>query len=156
MSKPPEHVSPLQAIDLAYDYPLELPEHLRATPRAYLARHYPTIRPQARSDGIPPRESRRRHLMTDLRQLTGPRTDDDDHRRRTIRAPHVSDPAHPRLAPHDPRGRRSTRARRNFSGRWMLWPTLTPRLPAHRSKSVLMQRALQAIDPVVHYGAIRR
>lgn len=38
-------VSPLEAIDLAYDYPLKLPEHLRAT-LAYLARHYPNIYPK--------------------------------------------------------------------------------------------------------------
>lgn len=42
MSTP--NVSPLEAIDLAYDYPLELPEHLRVT-LAYLARHYPNICP---------------------------------------------------------------------------------------------------------------
>lgn len=44
MSKPAGHVSPLEAIDLAYDYPLALPEHLRAT-LALLARSYPEIRP---------------------------------------------------------------------------------------------------------------
>jgi DNA-binding Lrp family transcriptional regulator len=44
MSNPPKRVSPLEAIDLAYDYPLELPEHLRAT-LALLARSYPEIRP---------------------------------------------------------------------------------------------------------------
>jgi hypothetical protein len=38
-------VSPLEAIDLAYNYPLELPEHLRVT-LAYLARHYSTIFPR--------------------------------------------------------------------------------------------------------------
>jgi hypothetical protein len=41
---PSPKVSPLEAIDLAYDYPLELPEHLRVT-LAYLARHYPDIHP---------------------------------------------------------------------------------------------------------------
>lgn len=52
MSTPSEHVSPLEAIDTAYDYPLELPEHLRAT-LAYLARHYPNICPKR--EAIAPR-----------------------------------------------------------------------------------------------------
>jgi hypothetical protein len=90
----PQYVSPLEAIDLAYDFPLELPEHLRVT-LAYLARHYPNICPKRESMalrlGIQAHaledrlhELRMRGLMTTI--IVGAR-----HSRRTYRILHLPD-----------------------------------------------------------------